>query len=443
MLTVHLHGYLEEQFGTGYSFEAKSVKEVIEALRANFDTFTEEFIKDERAYHILIDNTSSAEEECFLPLHRDSTIDIVPVISGSGSFLKALGIVVLGAALIWAAPALAGSLVGSLGIGATATAAATAAGTVATAIAGIGVSLIVAGVASLLYKEPKTREGGSSSNLGKGENIVGQGYPVPLGYGKFLIGSIVLSASYVSSKLIEVPAWTYVNMGTGTWQDTGYTQTGNTLGDDLYVEPYKAGGYVFNRGLTKAEAQFYNEFYGNTIGVEGTYAMDPATSKAYFVPIDLAKFNSVTSTFHELYIFKSFYSIPRYIFSRKLTESEKTTLAEYTNAEGTTYQIWEDNTMYVVPAYLLTLSPIRYSPTGVPPPEFLPVEDLFKGLQIIKQPRLGNFTNFNRPLTAAEHSYLVSAGGNPQPSVYVLSGPTAYFVSQSLVDDGTIPIVII
>lgn len=442
MLTVHLHGYLEEKFGTGYAFEARSVKEAIEALRANFDDFTEEFIKDDRAYHILIDNTSSAEEECFLPLHKNSVIDIVPVISGSGSFLKAIGIVILGAALIWAAPVLAGSLTGALGIGATAAATATATGTIATAIAGIGVSLIVAGVASLLYKEPKTKEGGSSSNLGKGENIVGQGYPVPLGYGRFLIGSIVLSASYVSSKLIEIPAWTYKNIATGTWQDTGYVQTGTTIGDNLYLEPFN-GSYKFNRGLTKAEEQFYNEFYNNILGVEGSYAFDPTTSRTYFVPTELAKFNSVTGIFHELYVFKSLASIPRYVFSRKLTEAEKLSLADYAASDGVTYQVWEGSTMYVVPAYLLVLADIKYVPGATTPPEILPVEDLFKGLQIIKQTRFGSLANFNRPLTAAEVGYLTSAAGQPPPSVYVLSGPTAYFVSQSLIDNGTISIVII
>jgi predicted phage tail protein len=442
MLTVHLHGYLEEKFGTGYSFEARSVKEVVEALRANFDNFTEEFIKDDRAYHILIDNTSSAEEECFLPLHKNSTVDIVPVISGSGSFLKAIGIVVLGAALIWAAPALAGSLVGALGVGTTAAVAASATGTIATAIAGIGVSLIVAGVASLLYKEPKTKEGGSSSNLGKGENIVGQGYPVPLGYGKFLIGSVVLSASYVSSKLIEIPAWTYKNIATGTWQDTGYVQTGTTMGDDLYLEPFW-GTYRFNRGLTKAEEQFYNEFYGNTIGVEGTYAVDPATSKAYFVPTELAKFNSVTGTFRELYIFKSLTATPKYVFSRKLTAGEKASLADYTYSDGTVYQVWEDNTMYIVPAYLLVLTDIKYVPGAPPQPEMVPVVALFKDLQIVKQPNFGSLANFNRPLTVAEEGYLTSAAGNPPPSIYVLSGPTPYYVSQSLIDNGTISIVVI
>jgi predicted phage tail protein len=53
MLTVRLHGHLEEKYGSEFKFAASTVREVIDALQANFDDFTEEFIKDMRTYSLL------------------------------------------------------------------------------------------------------------------------------------------------------------------------------------------------------------------------------------------------------------------------------------------------------------------------------------------------------------------------------------------------------
>ena len=100
MLTVRLHGHLEEKYGSEFKFEAKTVREVIDALQANFNDFTEEFIKDERAYTIVVDAEAQELTGCILPLGSNSTVDIVPAILGAGGIFKALALIVVGAVLV-------------------------------------------------------------------------------------------------------------------------------------------------------------------------------------------------------------------------------------------------------------------------------------------------------------------------------------------------------
>jgi len=71
-------------------------------------------------------------------------------------------------------------------------------GTVGTAIVGIGVSLVIGGIAQLLTPIPKTskdegdpRKSFSFSGI---QNVSRAGVPVPVVYGETLVGSVVVSA---------------------------------------------------------------------------------------------------------------------------------------------------------------------------------------------------------------------------------------------------------
>lgn len=223
MLTVRLHGHLEEKFGSEFKFEASSVREVIDALQANFDDFTEEFIKDEREYNILVDYEMQDINGCVLPVKTDSVIDIVPVILGAG-FLKSLGLIIVGALLIVATSGaglgfLASTAAGGSAFSGLASLAVSAIGTVgAGTIAAIGWGLALAGVASLLAGPDGPDGGGEqSSSLNQAENIVGQGMPVPIGYGRMLVGSIVLSATATSSYIKTAKNYTYNNTQNNLW----------------------------------------------------------------------------------------------------------------------------------------------------------------------------------------------------------------------------------
>ena len=262
MLTVRLHGHLEEKYGSEFRFEAATVREVIDALQANFDDFTEEFIKDMRAYNILVDAESQEVIGCLVPIKTDSTIDIIPIIGGAG-FLKSLGLIIVGAVLIiasggTAAGFMAGAIGGNLGAGFAAVAAgasfgavaatgfaAAVGGALAVAASAIGWGLALAGVASLLAGPDGPDGGGAdSSSLSQTDNIIGQGMPIPVGYGRLMVGSLVLSATSTSSYTEVSKAWTYYDTDTETSKDYSINAgpaedvAGGTVKDDGYVVPY-------------------------------------------------------------------------------------------------------------------------------------------------------------------------------------------------------------
>jgi predicted phage tail protein len=249
MLTVRLHGHLEEKYGSEFQFEAATVREVIDALQANFDDFTEEFIKDQRAYNILVDAEAQEIAGCVLPIKTDSTIDIIPVIGGAG-FLKALGLIIIGAILIVATSGaglgfLASAAAGGSAFSGLAGLAVSAIGAVgATTVAALGWGLALAGVASLLAGPDGPDGGGAkSSSLSQTDNIIGQGMPIPVGYGRLMLGSFVISATSTSSYTQVSKAWTYENTETDTTEDTvikagpAEDVAGGTVRDDGYVIP--------------------------------------------------------------------------------------------------------------------------------------------------------------------------------------------------------------
>lgn len=124
-----------------------------------------------------------------LALPFSKTLHIVPVIGGAKNGL--LGIV-LGAALIVASFYLpATPLIAGLGA---------ASPSFASIAFGIGTSLVLGGVAGILAPTPKTSAGAAeatnlpSYTFNGAVNTTAQGQPVPVGYGRMIIGSAVASA---------------------------------------------------------------------------------------------------------------------------------------------------------------------------------------------------------------------------------------------------------
>jgi predicted phage tail protein len=290
MLTVRLHGHLEERYGSEFKFAASTVREVIDALQANFPDFTEEFIKDERAYSVIIDSETQQLQGCYTPIKTDSIIDIIPAIGGAG-FGKALGMIFIAFLLLFppTAAAIAGAVAGSGVAGTTFTAVlagqVSAAGMLAggTLAAQIGAALAVgvqamawglalAGVASLLAGPDGPDGGGDkSSTLNQSENIVGQGMPIPVGYGRLMVGSLVLSSTSTSSYTETSKAWTYENTLLDRWQDnqmnTGPAEnvSGGTVKSDGYTVPI-----TVYPGFTETQLAEVNTLNESYIG-GGTY----------------------------------------------------------------------------------------------------------------------------------------------------------------------------
>ena len=73
-----------------------------------------------------------------------------------------------------------------------------AASTITTIAAGIGWSLVLGGVAQLLFKPPELQNSDRTENqpsfaFNGAVNTVAQGNPVPVGYGRLIVGSQVIS----------------------------------------------------------------------------------------------------------------------------------------------------------------------------------------------------------------------------------------------------------
>lgn len=116
-------------------------------------------------------------------------IKIVPVMAGAG----ATGRIILGVALIAAAFFTGGATIGLLGLAAPVA--------VSTVLAGVGITLVLGGVAQLLTPTPKVPQGSDgqddprkSYSFSGIQNVSRQGVPVPIVYGETIVGSVVISA---------------------------------------------------------------------------------------------------------------------------------------------------------------------------------------------------------------------------------------------------------
>jgi predicted phage tail protein len=200
LVNLKLHGDLGKTIGENWEFCVNSVQEALYALNMVTDSaFNRYFIGKDRLcakYRVLINgkdfrspeseiNKENAElltqTNLIYKVNDLETIDIVPFIENSDS--KALGIVtmILGVVLVIIGIAVPG----------------------AQALIPIGIALFAAGTVALLSRPPAFQnfrnidKFGNQSYLFSGPtNIIGEGGPVPVGYGRMLVGSQVISSAY-------------------------------------------------------------------------------------------------------------------------------------------------------------------------------------------------------------------------------------------------------
>jgi predicted phage tail protein len=210
LVTINLHGPIGKVIGKQFELAVSSVSEAISAINTITKNrfFAYLLDKDQKGakYEVLInenhfisenplDNEKASLEDVSksdLVIKRTDlkTIDIVPVLDGSGGGGRGgkgtVGII-LGVLLVVVGVLLAPTPFGFL--------------TPYLVTAGIG--LIAAGVAVLLTKAPQFEDfqeatNGKSSYLFSGPaNTVREGGPVPIGYGRLIVGSQVISTTYV------------------------------------------------------------------------------------------------------------------------------------------------------------------------------------------------------------------------------------------------------
>ena len=201
MITIKLYGHLGKSFGKVFKFDVNSVPEAIRLLCANFPTFKEEVCTQKAAgYWVFINNSKITLNSFLDPIPDGDEIRIVPVVAGKGGgggggFFD----IIAGAALIYfsmgaAAPTMAGAegIAGTAGGWATQAFGQGMATVVANVMSSVGSALVMGGISKLLYQPPPVAS--QSSNLGSITNTTKQGECVPLGYGRRIIGSAVVSA---------------------------------------------------------------------------------------------------------------------------------------------------------------------------------------------------------------------------------------------------------
>jgi predicted phage tail protein len=186
MKTIILLGELGKRYGRKHMLDVKSPAEAVRALCANFKDFAA-FVSASAdrnvGYRVLNKREEVGEDELHNPASQ--RITIAPVVAGAGG---TVGKILLGAALI-AASFLVPGLAAVTLFGST---------TLATVAFSVGVSLALGGIAQMLAPQPKfdgPQEEQQPSYVFNGAvNTTAQGQPVPVGYGRMIVGSAVISA---------------------------------------------------------------------------------------------------------------------------------------------------------------------------------------------------------------------------------------------------------
>lgn len=196
MKVVKVYGKLRELLGQcRFELNVSTPAQAFKALLINFPQL-ERFIldseKDGVAYRMMVGRQHIGEEnfdDFVLPLGNQEVFSIAPVIAGAG----AVGRIAAGVGLV------ALAIVNPFGAAAIGTLGLTAPIAVSGLVGGIGLSLVLGGVAQLISPTPepqarKEQEQLESFTFSGIVNVSRQGIPVPVVLGRAYAGSVVVSS---------------------------------------------------------------------------------------------------------------------------------------------------------------------------------------------------------------------------------------------------------
>jgi predicted phage tail protein len=193
MTKIILHGILAKEFGDSFHMEISKPKDIINALDANFSNFrnrVNELYLEGLNYIIIADGKKLQEINELEIKNKFKTIEIVPLIFGSG--IVALGTAILTTTFvstgIISAAAMTAFLAGGIGM------------FTAALIGGIALAAVSIGLQMLLAPKPEKPEAARSSTTAVKEsfafsnkaNLANQGAVIPIGYGRLKVGSQVI-----------------------------------------------------------------------------------------------------------------------------------------------------------------------------------------------------------------------------------------------------------
>lgn len=191
---VRLYGHLGMRFGRVHRFDVASPAEAVAALRANFAGFEAHVLAhNEPGYRVLVGQRGLRREQLALPAGGGEPIRIVPVIAGAKR--GGIGQIILGAVLIVASFvvfAVGGPVWLSKGL------------------FQAGVASILGGVVQLLTPQPpgpRERPENQPSYFFDGAvNTTAQGQPVPVLFGRLVVGSAVISSGINAEEIAQPQA---------------------------------------------------------------------------------------------------------------------------------------------------------------------------------------------------------------------------------------------
>ena len=201
MINIHLHGKLKK-FGTTYKWNIRSARDAVRGLIVQIKGFRAEIVQG--SYQIIVGSLERGlrlgTEDLDFKVADGYDLHVMPLGEGAGGDTKSIGKIVVGVALaavaIVAAPAAAG-------LAGTVAATGLFAGVTYGSLVFTGIGIALSGIAGLITPTPKTPKYSSreapdaqaSFIFQNGAiNTSEQGNPVPLVFGRMLVGSSVISA---------------------------------------------------------------------------------------------------------------------------------------------------------------------------------------------------------------------------------------------------------
>ena len=181
--TIRLYGELGKRFGREFNLDVQSPAEAVSALRVIVPGFQAYLVEHAKSAFKVFVGGSNRSDEVGAPCSDREVIRIAPTVQGA----SAVGRIILGVALLafaWWNP---------LGW--------TAGSAMLTGVTGMGMSMVLGGVVQLLSPQQtydsaasERPENRPSYNFNGPVNTTAQGHPVPLCYGRMIVGSAVISA---------------------------------------------------------------------------------------------------------------------------------------------------------------------------------------------------------------------------------------------------------
>ena len=196
MTEVKLHGLLGKEFGSVFKVRISKPSEVLGFLEANKPGFRKKLRSmslQGMHYTIIVDGKKISDTKELNFKKNPKKIDLVPIIVGSGPIQAIIITIIVIAALVF---------------------------------------VVLYAVNSGVRKQPKlessTRALAESFYVSNKANLTQQGTPVPVGYGRLLVGTNVIESTEKNYPQNKEPLEFYKN-GTGTFSNSGSDRTQNPV----------------------------------------------------------------------------------------------------------------------------------------------------------------------------------------------------------------------